>query len=71
MTTDKLVDFLLKNYGERSQLPQDREQLCAIFYLAQHCKQQLKQENAELQRQNASLRAALKEKLEKNTKKTM
>jgi hypothetical protein len=69
MNTDELADFLLKNYGERSQLPRDRKKLCTVFYLAQQCKQQLEREKAELEAQYAARKAAANQEFKKNTKK--
>lgn len=68
MDADKLADFLLKNYGQRNQFPQDEKQLLAILFLADQCKQQLEQERDELKREQASL-IAMKHKIERKTKK--
>ena len=68
MNGDKLADFLLKNYGQRNQLPHEEKQLFAILCLANRCKQQLEQENTELKREQAAL-IAMKQKLERKTKK--
>lgn len=68
MDADKLADFLIKNYGQRNQLPHEEKQLLAILCLANRCKQQLERENAELKREQAAL-IAMKQKLERKTKK--
>ena len=69
MDLDELADFLLENYGERSQLPRDRKKLCAVFYLAELCKQQLEKKKAELEIQYAALKASTNQEFKKNTKK--
>lgn len=42
----ELADFLLQTYDDRSKLPDDKEQLYALIFLAECCKQQLADESA-------------------------